>query len=119
VVKTRWGTFDASPIAGQTIIPRDYGQGPGLFVVNLAAGKSFGVGPKERAPNAPGQSNQPTSRKYTVDFWVEMQNLLNHPNLISPVGILNSPLFGHSIGLTSGSSISPDRVFDLQLSTHF
>ena len=119
VVKTRWGAFDASPIAGQTIIPRNYGQGPGLFVVNFAVGKSFGVGPKDRPHQASGTSNQNASRKYTVDMWVQIQNLLNHPNPTSPVGILNSPLFGHSIGLVSGSSLSPDRVFDLQMSAHF
>jgi len=116
VVKTAWETFDTSPVAGQTMIPRNYGQGPGLFVVNLAAGKSFGIGPTVMPEaNAKG----PLPHKYAVEFWVETQNLLNHPNRMPPVGTLNSPLFGRSVGLTGGSSLSPGRVVDLQLSAHF
>jgi hypothetical protein len=116
VVATRWGTFDTNPITGQTIIPRNYGQGPGLFLVNLAVGKSFGVGPVRALTSA---ANGHIERKYTVDFWVQLQNLLNHPNLTPPVGTLNSPLFGHSIGVTGGSSLSADRVVDMQLSLNF
>jgi hypothetical protein len=120
VVATRWGTFDTNPSAGQTIIPRNYGQGPGLFLVNLAMGKSFAVGPEVGPASAvTSAATGPTERKYTVDFWVQMQNLLNHANLTPPVGTLNSPLFGHSIGVTGGSSLSADRVVDLQLSLRF
>jgi hypothetical protein len=120
VVKTNWGTFDASPIAGQTIIPRDYGEGPGTLVMNLAVGKRFGLGPQQdSAGGGASGGHQPTQRKYMVEFWVQMENLLNHPNLAPPVAVLNSPLFGHSTGLTGGSSLSPDRAFDLQLSMHF
>ena len=114
VVATRWGTFDTNPIPGQTMIPRNYGQGPGLLLVTLAVGKKIGVGPKHEA--APGAG---AVRKYALEFWVESQNLLNHQNLTPPVGTLNSPLFGKSTGLTSGSSLSPDRVVDLQTSLRF
>ena len=117
VVATRWGTFDTSPIAGQTVIPRNYGQGPGLFVVNLAAGKSFSIGPEVGAVDSP--SKGPMVRKYMIELWVESQNLLNHPNLTPPVGTLGSPLFGRSLGVTGASSLSPDRVEDLQLSVRF
>jgi hypothetical protein len=117
VVATRWGTFDTSPAAGQTIIPRNYGQGSGLFVVNLAAGKSFSVGPEMNLGDSAAKG--PMERKYTVELWVQSQNLLNHPNLTPPVGTLDSPLFGHSLGLTDASSLSPDRVMDLQLSLQF
>jgi hypothetical protein len=114
VVATRWGAFDTNPIAGQKIIPRNYGQGPGLLSVTMAVGKIIGVGPKP-AP-APGTLEV---RKYALEFWVESQNLLNHQNLTPPVGTLNSPLFGKSTGLTSGSSLSPDRVVDMQTSLRF
>jgi hypothetical protein len=114
VVTTRWGVFDTSPIAGQTIIPRNYGRGPGLFVVNLAVGKIWNLGAEVRGDAA--SSHGPLPHRYTVEFWVESQNLLNHPNLTPPVGTLDSTLFGHSTGVTGGSSLSPDRVVDLQLS---
>jgi hypothetical protein len=117
VVVTKWGTFDSSPIAGQKIIPRDYGQGPGLFVVNLAIGKSFGVGPRE--DSAKTTAKGPLPRKVTMEFWAESENLLNHPNLAPPVGTLNSPLFGRSQGAEGGSSVSPLRVVNLQLSARF
>jgi hypothetical protein len=117
VVTTRWGSFDTSPIAGQTIIPRNYGQGPGLFVVNLAVGKSLGFGPQLAAAAAPAKG--PLPRKYTAQFWVQSQNVLNHSNLTPPVGTLNSSLFGQSTGVTGASQLSADRVVDLQLSLRF
>lgn len=116
VVTTRWGVFDTSPMAGQTIIPRDFGQGPGLFVVNLALGKHFGIGPADPSGDGRGEG---TARKYTLEFWAQSQNVLNHPNLTPPVGTLNSALFGQSLGVTGGSSLSPDRVIDLQVSFRF
>lgn len=44
VVQTSFGNFDLQPIAGQTIIPRNYGRGPEFFNVNLRAAKTFGFG---------------------------------------------------------------------------
>jgi len=117
VVATRWGSFDTSPIAGQKIIPRNYAQGPGLFLVNLAVGKSLGFGPELAAGATPAKG--PLPRKYTAQFWVQSQNALNHPNLTPPVGTLNSPLFGQSTGVTGASQLSADRVVDLQLSMRF
>jgi hypothetical protein len=116
VVATRWGVFDTSPIPGQTIIPRNYGQGPGFFLVNLAVGKSFGVGPELKTAAA---AKGPPRRKYTLDLWAESQNLLNHPNLTPPIGTLNSSLFGRSVAVTGASDLSPDRITDLQMSMRF
>ena len=116
VVVTQWGTFDTSPIAGQTIIPRNYGQGPDFFLVNLAVGKSFGVGPEMKTVAG---AKGPAPRKYTLDFWAESQNLLNHPNLAPPIGTLNSSLFGKSIAVTGASALSADRIVDLQMSLRF
>jgi hypothetical protein len=45
VVQTQWGALDSSPIAGQTIIPVNYGTGPGLFSINLRVSKTIGFGP--------------------------------------------------------------------------
>jgi hypothetical protein len=41
VVRTAFGAFDLAPMPGQTIIPRNYGVGPGLVSVNLRLAKTF------------------------------------------------------------------------------
>ena len=120
VVATRFGTFDTSPIPGQTIIPRNYGDGPGSFLVNFALGKIFPVGPEMKAGatnTSAAKGSQP--RKGTLDLWVETQNILNHPNLMPPVGTLDSPLFGRSVGVTSVNLLSPDRMLVFQTLLRF
>ncbi len=42
--ETPWGNFDINPKPGQTIIPRNYGEGPGFFSVNLGISRTFGFG---------------------------------------------------------------------------
>jgi hypothetical protein len=41
---TPWGDFDIRPKPGQTIIPRNFGEGPGFFSVNLRVGRTFAFG---------------------------------------------------------------------------
>ncbi len=56
VVRTAWGAFLLNPGANDTIIPRNYGRGPGSFSLNMRLGKtwSFGSlgesGPAEMGP---------------------------------------------------------------------
>jgi hypothetical protein len=47
-IVTRFGTFNPNPLPGEQIIPRNYGQGPGLVSANIGVSKTFGFGP---APN--------------------------------------------------------------------
>lgn len=47
-IVTRFGVFNPTPLLGEQIIPRNFGQGPGLVSVNLGISKTFGFGP---APN--------------------------------------------------------------------
>ncbi|HYO62982.1 MAG TPA: carboxypeptidase regulatory-like domain-containing protein, partial [Pyrinomonadaceae bacterium] len=54
VVVTEFGAFDTSPIAGQEIIPRNFGTGPNFFTVNLRVGKTFGFGERAGAGVAGG-----------------------------------------------------------------
>jgi hypothetical protein len=42
--RTPFGDFDINPKPGQTIIPRNFGEGPGFFSVNLRVGRTFGFG---------------------------------------------------------------------------
>ncbi|MFL6258038.1 MAG: hypothetical protein ACJ74T_23760, partial [Pyrinomonadaceae bacterium] len=44
LVQTRFGNFDIRPKAGQTIIPRNYAEGPGFFSVNMRIGRTFAFG---------------------------------------------------------------------------
>ena len=41
---TRFGKFNINPLPGETIIPRNYGQAPGAFVVNLRVSRAFAFG---------------------------------------------------------------------------
>jgi hypothetical protein len=41
---TSLGTFDINPVAGAPIIPRNYGEGPGFFIVNLGISRTIGFG---------------------------------------------------------------------------
>ncbi|GAC1647178.1 MAG: TonB-dependent receptor [Acidobacteriaceae bacterium] len=122
VVMTRWGAFDTDPQPGQRIIPRNLGEAPGFVLVDLALGKSFGIGPEHKdAPTstASGHAAGSHGRPATLDFLVESQNLLNHPNLTAPIGILGSPQFGKSIAVSSPSALSGDRIVNLVLSIRF
>jgi hypothetical protein len=53
VYKTKYGNFDADPIAGQKIIPVNYGKGPGLFLANLRLVRNFSFGPVIPDPAPP------------------------------------------------------------------
>jgi hypothetical protein len=44
VVVTPYGAFDPNPGPGEIIIPRNYGEGPGYFSVNLRLSRTFGFG---------------------------------------------------------------------------
>ena len=53
VVRTRFGNFDPIPKPGETIIPRNYGGGPGLFTVNLRMSRTFGFGGERNSVASP------------------------------------------------------------------
>jgi hypothetical protein len=126
---TRFGNFNLLPLPGETIIPRNYGQAPGSFVVNLRVSRAFAFGTINRSNNAaaaraggqtaaatpagggggvrvaavgPGpQGGSPASpeKRFNLNVSINFQNLLNHVNLSTPVGNLSSPSFGESLGL--------------------
>jgi hypothetical protein len=59
IVKTRWGTFDTNPQAGETIIPVNLGTGPGQFSLNLRLSKTFGLGKKTESRTVGGPMGPP------------------------------------------------------------
>jgi hypothetical protein len=57
---TSFGNFNLLPGAGEQIIPRNFGQGPGSFSLNLRVSRTFGFGEVHKAA-ASGQSGQTTA----------------------------------------------------------
>ena len=64
---TRFGNFNLTPLPGETIIPRNYGQAPGSFVANLRISRTFAFGTINRGnaaaarPAAAGQTSVPAA----------------------------------------------------------
>jgi Carboxypeptidase regulatory-like domain len=58
---TSFGNFNLLPAAGEQIIPRNFGQGPGSFTLSLRVSRTFGFGDVHKAAAAPGQSGQTTA----------------------------------------------------------
>jgi hypothetical protein len=58
-----------------------------------------------------------TNRRYNLTFSISARNLFNNVNLGTPVGNLNSPLFGQANGLAGGffGSTAANRRIDLQV----
>jgi hypothetical protein len=136
---TPLGTFDANPaspaIAGERIVPINYGTGPSHATVNLRLTKTFGFGPKTtRANNTPGGGPPPgggggrgggggprgplfgggpggmsgggSDRRYNVSFGVSARNVFNKVNFGNPSGILGSRFFDTSNSLATNGPFS-------------
>ena len=136
VVQTKWGAFDTQPIAGEKIIPVNYGKGPSLVVFNLRLIRRFNFGPKLPEPPAPPApppaagkdakapapkpptkpAKKEIERKYMLGLAISSENILNHPNLAQPVGVLGSPLFGTSTALQTawGGNGSANRTINIE-----
>ena len=125
VVRTRFGNFDTLPMAGQKIIPNNYGDSPGLVQLNAELNRSFHFGPAVPAePDAPkpkpGEKVPPPERRYSLNAGVEVDNVLNHVNPAQPVGTLGSPLFGTSNALAQNfSNSSANRTINFQTMFRF
>jgi hypothetical protein len=136
-IVTRFGTFAPTPIPGEAVIPRNYGEGPGYFALNLRVSKSVGFGRRSakpvRTPSGStggalqglggvhggrgmrvgggmrgGRSEGSSEYRYNLRFSVSVRNLLNTVNPANPVGNLSSPLFGQSTQLAGGSGPGAD-----------
>ncbi len=139
VRRTAYGNFDLAPVAGQTIIPVNYGHAAGYLSLQLQVSKGFKLGPRPSAPPpaadskddkdkdakdkaaataAKGPAPKP-DRPYTLTFEVQGDNILNFVNPAPPVGVLESPLFGKVISLNSGFSNSTGANRTITLRTSF
>ena len=110
-----------SVMGGQSIIPRNSGQGPGQISLNLRLAKTFTLGESAESRKQQGKKDGRDPMELTCS--ASARNILNHPNLASPVGNLSSPSFGHSLALTGGSggsnSAAGIRRIDLQIKLSF
>jgi hypothetical protein len=98
VIVTSYGLFDPDPAPGEIIVPRNYGRGPGLFIVNLRLARTFVL--REHAK---------------VTLSVSSRNLLNHLNPGPIIGNINSPLFGQSNQLGGGFGAYSDGANNRRL----
>ncbi len=130
---TSLGTFDANPaspaVAGEKIVPINYGEGPSHVTTNLRLTKTFGFGPKVSRPaGSQGQGGGPgggsrggggprgplfgggpgggmpssSDRRYNLTFGVSARNVFNKVNFGNPSGILGSRFFDTPNGLQGG-----------------
>jgi hypothetical protein len=129
-VVTPFGIFNPNPVLGAAVIPRNYGDGPGYFTVNLRLSRTFGFGPhRETAgmgPNSGGGGgggrrggpsgmrmgggggfhsifgDATTDRRFNLVLSVSARNLFNTTNDGSFTGNLTSPFFGRANSLAGG-----------------
>ena len=121
VIRTAYGPLDPNPSAGETILTRNYGRGPGLIRLNLRVAKTFGFGQaREGSPTqaqVPGGGGggqnrgnsgvfsggpggvlnaTPVARRYNFIVSMQAENVLNHNNVGPIIGNITSPLFGRA-----------------------
>ncbi len=139
IVVTKWGTFNLTPLPGQTVIPPYLGMGPGRFSLNLRLSKTIGFGPESKGagmtggPGGGGGGRGPggrfgsamggplgvggaTNRRYNLTFSINARNVFNNINFAPLVGNLSSPLFGQPNAIAGGpyGSSSAPRKIELQ-----
>jgi len=125
VIATSYGLLDPNPTAGETIVGRNFGRGPGQIAMNLRVAKTIGFGPlKEGSSKSQGAASStggmanaqaatgggirnvigsPTSdRRFTLIISMSIRNLLNHTNPGPINGNITSPLFGMANQVAGG-----------------
>jgi hypothetical protein len=143
LVPTKYGLLDPNPIAGEQILPRNFGRGPGLVLANLRVTKTFAFGPagETAAPasggrrpatgpfgtgGAPGGSSS-TGHRYVLSVSMAIRNIVNRDNPGPITGNVTSPLFGRanqpygagSLGGTGFSESADNRRLELQARFRF
>jgi Carboxypeptidase regulatory-like domain len=136
LVPTKYGLLDPNPIAGETILPRNYGRGPAIIMLNLRVSKVFAFGPRgegsistggRRPQGGPfsagsGSNSTSTGHRYNLAISASIRNILNHNNPGPIIGNIASSLFGlanqpYGIGGLGGTGFSEsanNRRLELQ-----
>jgi hypothetical protein len=122
VIETSYGLLDPNPVAGERMVSRNFGRGPGQYNVNLRVAKVIGFG-RERASGGarPGETTNPaqaatgrglggligtptTSHRYNVSIGLSIRNLFNHTNPGPIIGNITSPYFGSANQIAGGQN---------------
>lgn len=136
LVRTSYGLLDPNPIAGEAVLHRNFGRGPGITMLNLRLSQVFAFGPPaegsvsaggrraETGPFGGGQSQNivKTGHRYSLAVSLAIRNLLNHNNPGPIIGNITSPLFGRanqpygagSLGGTGFSESADNRRLEFQ-----
>lgn len=123
--QTPYGLLDPNPSAGEKLIPRNFGRGPGQMSVNLRVAKIFGFGAERKPARGGGIFTPPSERRYNITLGLGIRNLLNHRNQGAIIGNITSPLFGQSnqmAGNLNGEGFSENannRRLEMQLKLSF
>jgi len=138
IVPTKYGLLDPNPLPAEPILPRNFGRGPAIIMLNLRVSKVFSFGPAaERTISTGGHRPQtgpfggggsPTNtasagHRYNLVVSASMRNLLNHNNPGPIIGNIESPLFGRAnqpygagmLGGTGFSESANNRRLELQM----
>ena len=144
LIQTVYGLLDPNPTPSEKLLPRNYGRGPSMQMINLKIGKTWGFGPEKggvgdirASRNGGGGGGGPalsvprtnggmfgsatTARKYNVNLSMSCRNLFNHFNQGPIIGNISSPLFGMSNQAPGGpngegfSESANNRRLELQL----
>ena len=122
LILTKYGLLDPNPSAGERILSRNFGRGPGAVTVNMRVAKIIEFGPRGEGSPPPasgpgggggggdrrgtpgvftpsgGQQGPSSSgsHRYSLSISMSIRNLLNHTNPGPIVGNITSPLFGQA-----------------------
>ncbi|MDP9050267.1 MAG: carboxypeptidase regulatory-like domain-containing protein [Acidobacteriota bacterium] len=121
LIATSYGLLDPNPTSDETILPRNYGRGPGSIQLNLRVGQTILLGRTHEANSASGG----TKPRYTLVVTMQIRNILNHNNPGPIIGDIASPLFGRA-NQAAGSAAQSGANFSeaannrrLELQTRF
>jgi hypothetical protein len=122
LIQTSYGLLDPNPTAGETLLTRNLGRGPGQFNMNLRIAKVFGFGERRgtggtssAAASNPMQAatgrglggligTPTTSHRFNLSIGLSIRNLLNHTNPGPIIGNITSPYFGLANQIAGGQN---------------